>query len=105
MSALHPIATAKADMPQTVMSALPPTADLCSPLADVCFGPKADIDCKKEKPPWRRSLRNLVKRFCSGCSGLSVGLHEDQQVSIYCACVGGRAAVREALVGLQRSVL
>jgi hypothetical protein len=29
--------------PQTVMSALPPIADMCSALADVCFGPKADI--------------------------------------------------------------
>ena len=26
-----------------VMSALPPKADMCSALADVCFGPKADI--------------------------------------------------------------
>ena len=25
------------------MSALPPKADMCSALADVCFGPKADI--------------------------------------------------------------
>jgi hypothetical protein len=29
--------------PQTVMSALPPKADMCSALAYVCFGPKADI--------------------------------------------------------------
>jgi hypothetical protein len=29
MSALPPIATAKADTPQTVMSALPPKADMC----------------------------------------------------------------------------
>src|SRR5262245_12122528 len=27
----------------TIMSALPPKADMCSALADVCFGPKADI--------------------------------------------------------------
>jgi hypothetical protein len=25
------------------MSALPPKADICSALADVCFGPKADF--------------------------------------------------------------
>jgi len=25
------------------MSALPPKADMCSAVADVCFGPKADI--------------------------------------------------------------
>jgi len=29
--------------PQTVMSALPPKADMCGALADVCFGPIADI--------------------------------------------------------------
>src|SRR5262249_24812995 len=28
---------------QTVMSALPPKADMCSATAHVCFGPKADI--------------------------------------------------------------
>ena len=33
----------ESDFPQTVMSALPPKADMCSALADVCFGPKADI--------------------------------------------------------------
>jgi hypothetical protein len=43
MSALPPIATAKADMPQMVMSALPPKVDMCSALAHVRFGPKADI--------------------------------------------------------------
>jgi hypothetical protein len=42
MSALPPIATAKADMPQMVMSALPPKADMCGALAHVCFGPEAD---------------------------------------------------------------
>jgi hypothetical protein len=35
MSALPPIATAKADMPQMVMSALPPKADMCGALAHV----------------------------------------------------------------------
>jgi len=28
---------------QNAMSALPPKADMCSALADVCFGPIADI--------------------------------------------------------------
>jgi hypothetical protein len=42
MSALPPIATAKAEFPQRVMSALPPKADMCGALAHVCFGPKAD---------------------------------------------------------------
>jgi hypothetical protein len=43
MSALPPIATAKADFPQTVMSALPPKADMCSARDDVRYGPIADI--------------------------------------------------------------
>jgi hypothetical protein len=29
--------------PQTVMSALPPKADMCSAPPNVCFGPKADM--------------------------------------------------------------
>src|SRR5262245_5834238 len=33
----------ESELPQTVMSALPPKADMCSALAHVCFGPKADI--------------------------------------------------------------
>src|SRR6185437_7491941 len=43
MSALPPTATAKADMPQMVMSALPPKADVCGANRHVRFGPKADI--------------------------------------------------------------
>jgi hypothetical protein len=43
VSALPPIATAKADMPQMVMSALPPKADMCSAAVHVRFGPKADM--------------------------------------------------------------
>jgi hypothetical protein len=35
MSALPPIATAKADMPQMVMSAFPPKADMCGATSDV----------------------------------------------------------------------
>src|SRR5262245_35872054 len=30
---------------QTVMSALPPKADMCGARAHVCYGPKADIAC------------------------------------------------------------
>src|SRR5215813_11040629 len=50
MSALHPIATTKADS-RKIMSALPPKADMCGATGDVRFGPKADsrdaakIDC------------------------------------------------------------
>jgi hypothetical protein len=29
---------------QTVMSALPPTADMCGAVVHACFGPKADTD-------------------------------------------------------------
>ena len=43
MSALPPIATTKAGLPRKIMSASPPKADMCSALAYVCFGPKADI--------------------------------------------------------------
>jgi hypothetical protein len=43
MSALHPIATAKADMRQWVMSALHLKADMCSATSDVGYGPIADI--------------------------------------------------------------
>jgi len=43
MSALPPIATAKAEFSQKVMSALPPKADMCGALVDVRFGPIADI--------------------------------------------------------------
>jgi hypothetical protein len=39
---LPPIAE-KADFPETVMSALPPKADMCSALGHVCFGPIADV--------------------------------------------------------------
>jgi hypothetical protein len=42
MSALPPKATAKADFRAKVMSALSPKADMCSALAHVCFGPKAE---------------------------------------------------------------
>jgi hypothetical protein len=48
-SALPPIATAKADFPQTVMSALPLKADMCGALAHVCFGPEADIERTERK--------------------------------------------------------
>src|SRR5262245_64016865 len=43
MSALPPIATAKADMLQMVMSALAPKADVCAANHHVCFGPIADM--------------------------------------------------------------
>jgi hypothetical protein len=33
----------ESEIPQKAMSALPPKADMCGALANVCFGPKADI--------------------------------------------------------------
>jgi hypothetical protein len=54
MSALPLIATAKADFPQEVMSALPLKADVCGAVAGVRFGPIADM------PIFIRSLRRLV---------------------------------------------
>src|SRR5262245_10680735 len=59
-AATHVRFTPKSDResghPQTVMSALPPKADVCAALADVCFGPIADIaqvdlTTPKERPP------------------------------------------------------
>jgi hypothetical protein len=47
MSALPPIATAKADMPQMVMSALPLKADMCGAVAHVRYGSEADISAAK----------------------------------------------------------
>jgi hypothetical protein len=43
MSALPRIATAKADMLQMVMSALPLKADMCGATSDVGYGPEADM--------------------------------------------------------------
>jgi len=63
MSALPPIATAKADLSQTVMSALPPKADMCGALADVCFGPIADIKFIAPSAPVGRHIRRAVHAF------------------------------------------
>jgi hypothetical protein len=43
LSALPPKATAKADIPKMVMSALPPEADMCGATKEVRYGPQADI--------------------------------------------------------------
>ena len=57
MSTLPLIATAKADSRKTVMSALPPKADVSGATTDVRFGPIADI------APLIRSLRRRVTRM------------------------------------------
>jgi hypothetical protein len=67
MSALPLVATAKADMPQMVMSAFPPKADMCSAQAHVCFGPIADIRsysitaCFHRMRPFHRPKRLSAK--------------------------------------------
>ena len=43
MSALPPNSDRKSGLPQRDMSALHPIADMCVAIADVCFGPIADI--------------------------------------------------------------
>jgi len=48
-------------LPQPVMSALPPKADMCSAQAHVRFGPKADIPAN----PFTRLLRRLSRYFAS----------------------------------------
>jgi hypothetical protein len=48
MSALRRIATRESAFAQKVMSALLPKADMCSALAHVRFGPKADIPAAKD---------------------------------------------------------
>jgi hypothetical protein len=48
MSALHPIATAKADA-ANVHVCFTPKADMCGATWDVRFGPKADIDQPQQK--------------------------------------------------------
>ena len=49
MSALPPTATKNAAMPKMVVSALHLKADMCSALAHVCFGPKADMFNRETK--------------------------------------------------------
>jgi len=43
----------KSGLPQTVMSALPPKADMCAATRDVRYGPEADIDAIRAKK-WER---------------------------------------------------
>ena len=52
MSALPPIATAKAEFPQKAMSALHPIADMCGARGHVCFVPKADMTIMARMPPF-----------------------------------------------------
>jgi len=60
MSALHPIATAKAKFRKMAMSALPPKADMCGAMAHVRYGPKADI--ARLTPSANRTSQRAVLR-------------------------------------------
>jgi hypothetical protein len=55
----------ESEFPQTVMSALPPKADMCSATMDVRYGPKADIS---EQAPKAVLLvfRAFTRRFIHG---------------------------------------
>src|SRR5262249_40572809 len=54
----------KSGFPYKVMSALPPKADMCSALAYVCFGPKADsCTAKKDRYSIISSARCSVINF------------------------------------------
>ena len=59
MSALLSIATAKADFRKKARSALPPKADMCGAIADVRYGPKADIPNQKKKRPLDSEITDL----------------------------------------------
>ena len=50
-------------LPQPVMSALPPKADMCGALAHVCFGPKADI-APFIRLPDRHAIGSLLAIQC-----------------------------------------
>src|SRR5690242_1676051 len=48
VSALPPLATAKADLSNSPCPLYPPKADVCTARDDVCFGPKADMASLQE---------------------------------------------------------
>jgi hypothetical protein len=76
----------ESELSRTVMSALPPKADMCGAVADVGFGPLADI---ASTTPHRKDfgvLRRIydayhfksmtaVERYTSAARGLEVGGH------------------------------
>jgi len=70
MSALPPIATAKADSRKMVMSALHPKGDMCGAASDVRYGPKADTECRSPLPPTPEERMRLFRQeeFAAGLS-------------------------------------
>src|SRR4029434_7369066 len=65
MSALHPIATAKADMRKRSCP-LCPQADMCSALAYVCFGPKEDTRTSSKTSNWSSMSGNVLSPVTFG---------------------------------------
>jgi hypothetical protein len=62
---------------QKVMSALPPKADICSALAHVRFGPKADIASLVDHP-----IGAAEQRRGDGKAEHTGGLHVDDQLEL-----------------------
>src|SRR5262245_53036349 len=63
----------KNGLPHKAMSALPPKADMCGALADVRFGPIADIAVviiRSPRPQWRLSLAAPQCRAVAPFEGL-----------------------------------
>src|SRR5262249_22569817 len=81
MSALHPIATAKANFRKGPCAALPPKADMCSAAAYVRFGPKPDSCTAQIADPVRRNFaaapasRKCLAERC----GVPIALRSDYQ--------------------------
>jgi CRISPR/Cas system CSM-associated protein Csm3 (group 7 of RAMP superfamily) len=71
---------------QRVMSALPPKADMCGALADVCFGPIADSCSAANKP--------LFDHL--------VGTGEQRRRHREAECFGGREIEEKIEVGIER---
>src|SRR5262245_46669423 len=82
-------------LPQTVMSALPPIADMCSALAHVCFGPKADIAALfdhlvgGDHKPWRnRDAERFRRSKVDDCSEFGRRLYRE---------IGGLVAAQDTI--------
>ena len=56
------------------MSALPPKADMCSALADVCYGPEADITTFDQLINWMSIALAVLRRIPGAYAFASCGL-------------------------------
>ena len=59
-----PVAQNQTRAPQKVMSALPPREDMCGALADVCFGPKADLMQRRKKDRYSITSSARARNDC-----------------------------------------